>query len=281
MDEKVAKIVLGHNVFGRVKPEQKRQIAEFLQSVGRVVAMTGDGVNDALALKKADIGIAMESGSAATKSVAEIVLLDNDFAHLPDVLAEGRRVIANVERVANLFIVKNVFVAVLVVLTTAFGLSYPYLPIQMSLIDFFAIGLPAFFLALASNSRIYRPGFLARVLRFVVPTGALIALTMMLDYYLVHHRGMSLAVVGTSVSIITMAALLAVLTVLSRPFVWWKIVLIFASAAGFLIVLMTPLSRIFRYEFQPEMMLATVSMGVLAVAVVFATDFVNRKFREK
>ena len=276
-NKKFAEIVETHNVFGRVKPEQKRQIAEFLQSQKHVVAMTGDGVNDALALKKADLGIAMESGSSATKSVAEIVLLDNDFAHLPEVLAEGRRVIANVERVANLFIVKNVFIAALAIMTTVIGLRYPYLPIQMSLIDFFAIGFPAFFLALAPNKQLYKPGFLARVLKFVIPVGVVVAVIMLVDYYLIYRKGMSIEVVGTSVSIVTMVAFLSVLTMLARPFNLWKVLLVLFSATGFFVVIATPLRQIFKYEFDLRMIFATVFMSLITIAAIILISQINKK----
>lgn len=272
-------IVLSHNVFGRVQPEQKRQIAEALQKQGRVVAMTGDGVNDALALKKADIGIAMESGSAATKSVAEIVLLDNDFAHLPDVLAEGRRVIGNIERVASLFLVKNMFVLVTAILTTTVGLSYPYLPIQMTVIDALTIGLPGFFLALAPNSQKYRRGFLKRVLYFAIPVGTIVALVMFADYFLVNQHGAtSLIASGTSVAITTVMMLLAALATLSRPFAWWKAVLVIASGGIFAGILLSPLHKIFKFQIEPRFVPVTLLVGLLGIIIVVLASFASRQF---
>src|ERR671928_975962 len=133
--------------------------------------MTGDGVNDALALKDADIGVAMGNGAPATRAVAQLVLMDGRFAHLPRAVAEGRRVIANIERAANLFLVKNVYSLVLALITVATLVAYPLAPIQLTLISTLTIGVPGFFLALGPNRRRYLPGFLARVLRFSLPTG--------------------------------------------------------------------------------------------------------------
>ena len=161
-------------VIGRVTPHQKRDVVAALQAAGHVVAMTGDGVNDVLALKQADLGLAMGNGSAATKSVANLILIDGKFSTLPLLLAEGRRVVANVERVSRLFLTKTVWAFTLAL---GFGLamwSYPYLPRQLTVMDAFAIGIPAFALALLPNADRYRPGFLKRALKFVIPSGLII-----------------------------------------------------------------------------------------------------------
>jgi cation-transporting ATPase E len=274
--KKFAEIIKTHNVFGRVQPEQKRLIADVLQKEGHVVAMTGDGVNDALALKKADLGIAMNSGSAATKAVAEIVLLDNKFSHLPRVLAEGRRVIANIERVANLFIIKNVYSLVLALAVTVAGLTYPYLPSQMTVISSLSIGIPAFFLALAPNNAIYRPGFLKRVLKFAIPVGVIAAAAMMVDYALVHSRGLPMNVAGTSVSIVVMMIGLAVLVLLARPIRGWKIGLI-ALCAGFFVanISVPSIAARFNYVLDWSIMPLTLfigAVGICAVALVRKID---------
>jgi cation-transporting ATPase E len=172
----------GSKIIGRVSPHQKRDVVSALQAAGHVVAMTGDGVNDVLALKQADLGLAMGSGSAATKSVANLILLDGKFSTLPLVLAEGRRVVANVERVSRLFLTKTVWAFTLALVFGLMMWSYPYLPRQLTVMDAFAIGIPAFALALLPNADRYRPGFLQRALKFVIPSGliigvAIIALT--------------------------------------------------------------------------------------------------------
>ncbi len=163
------------SVFGRVTPHQKRAMVKALQSRGHVVAMTGDGVNDVLALKDSDCGIAMASGSEATRGVAQLVLLDSNFSALPAVVAEGRRVINNIERVASLFLAKTTYSVVLSLLTGVFALAYPLRPIHLSILSWFTIGVPAFFLALEPNAERVQEGFLRRVLGRAVPAGLVIA----------------------------------------------------------------------------------------------------------
>ena len=257
-----ARQIATHDIFGRVRPEQKQQIAGALQTAGHVVAMTGDGVNDALALKKADLGIAMNSGAAATRAVAEVVLLDDKFSHLPAVLAEGRRVVANIERVSNLFIIKNVYSIILSLAVTALGLVYPFMPAQMTIISALSIGIPAFFLALAPNQRRYQPGFLRRVMSFAIPTGVVMALAMLISYYVIDSRHMTLMVAGTSVSIVVMLIGLAVLVRLARPIRGWKLLLITAC----MIVLYPPLAKLF--SFQLDWSTIPVILLVAAVAIV-------------
>lgn len=156
-------------VFGRVTPQQKRDMVGALQSNGHTVAMTGDGVNDVLALKDADIGVSMGSGSEATRAVAQIVLLNNSFATLPSVVAEGRRVIGNITRVATLFLVKTVYSVLLAILVVCWQVEYPFLPRHLTLLSTLTIGVPAFFLALAPNKERARPHFVRRVMRYSIP----------------------------------------------------------------------------------------------------------------
>ena len=172
--DELGAVLEDRSVFGRVSPQQKRAIVGALQRRGHVVAMTGDGVNDALALKDADIGIAMGSGAPATRAVAQVVLLDGRFASMPSVVAEGRRVIANVERVANLFVTKTVYAMILAVVIGIARWPYPFLPRHLTIVSSLTIGIPAFFLALAPNSR-YVPGFVRRVVLFAGPAGLIAA----------------------------------------------------------------------------------------------------------
>ena len=158
-------------VFGRVTPEQKRQLVHALQKHGHTVAMTGDGVNDVLALKDADCGIAMASGAQAASQVAQLVLLDSDFAALPSVVAEGRRVINNIQRSASLFLVKNIFSFLLSIVALVLPLAYPFQPLQLSLVTFATIGAPAFLLALEPNHEVVRGKFMRNVLRAALPGG--------------------------------------------------------------------------------------------------------------
>ncbi|MBQ8747706.1 MAG: cation-translocating P-type ATPase [Clostridia bacterium] len=166
-DEAVEK----YTVFGRVTPEQKRKLIRALQKAGHTVAMTGDGVNDVLALKDADCGIAMASGSDAARRVAQLVLLDSNFKSMPSVVGEGRRVINNIQRSASLFLVKNIFSFLLALLTLIFEMPYPLVPIQLSMVSALLIGAPSFFLALEPNRERVRGRFMLNVLRQAFPGG--------------------------------------------------------------------------------------------------------------
>jgi cation-transporting ATPase E len=221
------------SAFGRVTPHQKRAFVLALQSHGHVVAMTGDGVNDALALKAADIGVAMGDGTAATRAVAQIVLLDGRFAHLPDVVAEGRRVMANIERAGMLFLVKSTYAMVLAVIVAFSGTAYPLAPIQLTLISAVTIGMPAFALALGPNSRRYVPGFLHRVLRFAVPVGMVTGASAYLGYEAtrVLEPGAGVAEARTTATLIVLVVSLWTLLVLARPLTGWKLILVASMAA--------------------------------------------------
>jgi len=234
-----------HFVFGRVTPHQKESMVQALQARGHTVAMTGDGVNDVLALKLADIGVAMGSGAPATKAVAELVLLDNRFATLPGVVAEGRRVTANIERVANLFITKTVWATLLAVAAGAALLPYPFLPRHLTIIDTLAIGVPSFFLALAPNRRRYVPGFVGRVLRFAIPAGLIIAAATFSAYALARARGLPLTEQRTAATLVALILSLTVLALLAIPLTWRRIALLIAALAAFALLFPVPAIRHF------------------------------------
>ena len=217
-------------VFGRVTPHQKRAMVDALQARGHTVAMTGDGVNDVLALKDADMGIAMGSGSSATRAVAQLVLLDDRFATLPRVMAEGRRVINNVERVANLFIAKATYAVLLTALVGLFGVPFPFLPKQLTLIGTISVGVPGFFLALAPDASLVRPGFLPRVLRYAAPVGAVAAAATFTAYEVVRRSEAPLAEARTAATLTLLAISLVILLGISRPLRPWKVGL--AAAMG-------------------------------------------------
>lgn len=170
-DETIEDAVLRYTVFGRVTPDQKRKFVRALKKVGRTVAMTGDGVNDVLALKDADCSVAMASGSDAAAQASQLVLLDSNFACMPSVVMEGRRVVNNIERSASLFLVKNIFSFLLSLFSVCFMINYPLEPSQISLISMFTIGVPAFFLALQPNKNIIQGHFLSNVLIKALPAG--------------------------------------------------------------------------------------------------------------
>lgn len=170
-DEDILEAVNKYTVFGRVTPEQKRKIVKSLQAQGHTVAMTGDGVNDVLALKDADCSIAMASGSDAAVQVAQLVLLESDFSKMPEVVREGRQVVNNLQRSGSLFLVKNIFSFLISVLAIFFSVKYPLEPSQISLISMFTIGIPAFFLSQVPNEDIIRGNFLRNILFKAVPGG--------------------------------------------------------------------------------------------------------------
>ena len=270
--DELADILETNSVFGRVTPHQKRAVVAALQSRGHVVAMTGDGVNDALALKDAQIGIAMGSGSAATRAVAQLVLLDGKFSHLPEVVAEGRRVIANIERAASLFLVKNVYSLVLALIIIVTAAAYPLAPIQLSLISNLTIGIPAFFLALGPNTRRYIPGFLSRVLRLSIPVGTVIAAAAFTGYKITRsidaNGGVEAA--RTVATLIVLICSLWTLVCLARPLAGWKVALVATIAAVAVgIVLIPPLATgIFLLHPTPQRVLIALIIGAAGAALV-------------
>lgn len=174
-DEKIYDAVEKYTVFGRVTPKQKKTFVSALKSYGHTVGMTGDGVNDVMALKEADCSIAMASGSEASRNVAQLVLLDSDFASLPSVVAEGRRVINNIERAASLFLVKTTFSVVLSLLLIILQMAYPFEPIQLTLISGLFVGIPSFFLAIEPNDAKVTGSFLGKVFNKALPSGLTVA----------------------------------------------------------------------------------------------------------
>src|SRR3954454_15928131 len=268
------------SVFGRVTPHQKRAMVQALQRSGHVVAMTGDGVNDALALKDADIGVAMGNGSPATRVVAQLVLLDGRFAHLPEAVAEGRRVMANIKRAANLFLVKNVYSLVLALITVVTLVAYPLAPVQLTLISTVTIGVPGFFLALGPNRRRYLPGFLGRVLRFAVPTGVVTGVAAYLGYAAERWLEPAAGVAGarTAATVVVLVVALWTLVVLARPLVAWKLGLVAAMAGIVAVVLVVPVLRddVLLLTVTPTTFLVAVPLGAAGAVLV---EVVGRRAR--
>ncbi|GAA3723774.1 HAD-IC family P-type ATPase [Gordonia hankookensis] len=301
--DELAEIVERGVTFGRVRPDQKRSMVKALQSSGDTVAMTGDGVNDVLALKDADIGVAMGSGSSAARSVAQIVLLDNRFATLPYVVGEGRRVIGNIERVSNLFLTKTVY-AVLLALFVGIGglvdhlfgagsLSYPFQPIHVTISAWFTIGIPAFVLSLAPNNERARPGFVRRVLSQAVPNGIIVGLAAFVTYVIVNPGGagveigskdsVDLSPLQTQAATATLMTLIAValyvLAVVARPYNWWKAILIGVSVGAYVVIFWWPWTQdLFKLDTSNTQMMsvAAVSAAVGIAAVELVSRMVPR-----
>ncbi|MFC8709171.1 cation-translocating P-type ATPase [Streptomyces sp. NPDC057197] len=271
-------------VFGRVTPQQKRDMVGALQSRGHTVAMTGDGVNDVLALKDADIGVSMGSGSEATRAVAQIVLLNNSFSVLPSVVAEGRRVIGNITRVATLFLVKTVYSVLLAVLVVCSQVEYPFLPRHLTLLSTLTIGVPAFFLALAPNTERARPHFVRRVMRYAVPGGVVAAVATFVTYLIARHHYTGPQALDAETSAATLTLFLIsmwVLAIIARPYTWWRVLLVAAMGAAFLVVLAVPaLQQFFALKLVGTAMPWTaVGIAVAASAVLeLLWKWVGRRF---
>ena len=236
----LARVLENVDVLGRVLPDQKKAIVQALHTQNHVVAMTGDGVNDALAIKEADLGIAMGNAAPATKAVAQVVLVDSKFSHLPDVVARGRQVMANMERVASLFLVKTVYSALISLGVVMTQIPYPYLPRHITYIGALTIGMPAFILALAPNTRRYMPGFLKRVVTFALPGGIATALSVLLAAWVlppvmgwnVTGDAADLSALRATSAIILFAMGVFVLARVARPLNGWRGVLVAVFAAA-------------------------------------------------
>ena len=255
-------------VFGRVTPDQKRSMVTALQDAGHTVAMTGDGVNDVLALKRADIGIAMGAGAPATKAVAQIVLLDNEFSAMPFVVAEGRRVIANMERVASLFVTKTVYAAILAVAIGFVGWAFPLLPRHLTLIGSLTIGIPAFFLSFEPTEEPVRPGAFQRVMRFAVPAGVVAAAAAYGVYAAVRAIDSDLSVARSATTITMVLVGMWVLVELTSPLTPKRAALVASLIGAFALVLAVPFGREFFELVIPPVDVIAVIIGISVTAAI-------------
>ena len=272
--DELAKVLQNVDVLGRVLPNQKKAVVQALHKDDHVVAMTGDGVNDALALKEADLGIAMGNAAPATKSIAQVVLVDSKFSHLPDVVARGRQVMANMERVASLFLVKTVYSALISLGVVLTQIPFPYLPRHITYLGALTIGVPAFILALAPNTRRYIPGFLKRVVLFALPGGIAVALSVLLSTWLlpgIMHWDMANAADLTQLralnAIILFVLGILVLARVAQPLTGWRGLMVLGftviGAAGVAI----PFVRHFFALIVPRGSTLMATLVVLAVSI--------------
>lgn len=232
-DEEIAEAMDKYVVFGRVTPEQKRKFVKALQSNGHIVAMTGDGVNDVLALRDADCSVAMASGSEAAAQVAQLVLLESDFARMPDVVTEGRRVVNNLERSGSLFLVKNAFSVLTAVMSIILSISYPMIPAQVSLISMFTIGVPAFLLSQAPNHDLIRGKFVSNILRRSIPGGLTDFILVGVMVLMGNIFALTPGEIGTCSTVLLAAVgMQMIYRVTKKPFNWYKRGIMILCAAG-------------------------------------------------
>lgn len=274
--DEFAGIVESRQIFGRVTAENKRDMVHALQSRGHHVAMTGDGVNDVLALKAANLGVAMGDGAPATRSVAQLVLLDNRFAVMPMIVAEGRRVIGNIERVANLFLTKTIYSVVLALAVGLWGMDYPFEPIHVTITGWFTIGIPAFVLSLAPNWERARDGFVRRVLRLAIPAGITVGLLTFM-FWLWANPGVDASDVArgeasTATLIVLIVSAFWVLVVVARPYTWWKVLLLAVSAGAYLFIfsVRSVASVLNLYWVGQELLIPALIVGAIGAAIIEA-----------
>ena len=256
-------------VFGRVLPEQKRDLVNLLKERGHTVAMTGDGVNDIPSLKAADIGIAMNTATPATKAIAQLVLLDGRFDRLPGVVAEGRRVIANMERVSSLFVTKTVYATVLALTVGVVGIAFPFLPRHLSLIAAVTIGVPSFALSFRSSNEPCRPGYLHRVLRFSIPAGLVASTATFASYWTVRSSlvDADLEQARTAATITLTVTGLWVLYRLIRPLDRFEATILGGMSTVFAVMLIpSPLSEFYALEL-PDSRTLAILLGVLSATI--------------
>lgn len=276
--KELSKVIENIDVLGRVLPEQKKEIVDALHGEGHVVAMTGDGVNDALALKEADLGIAMGNAAPATKAVAQVVLVDSKFSHLPNVVARGRQVMANMERVSSLFLVKTVYSVLISIGVVATFIPFPYLPRHITYIGALTIGMPAFILALAPNNRRYLPGFLGRVVRFALPGGIAIGLSVLLTAWtLPGYMNWNLSDPADLLKLRDICAIIVfvlgvlVLARVASPLKSWRGVLVVVFAVAGIAGMFIPfVSSFFELEFETGWTLVATCIVLVLSIIIYA-----------
>lgn len=277
-EEELKRVIDKISVFGRVSPHQKKSIVKALKSNGHTVAMTGDGVNDVLALKESDCGIAMASGSEATKAVAQLVLLNSDFAAIPQVVLEGRRLINNLEKVSELFLSKTAYFIILSIMFALLVKPFPIIPIQLTLIGSLSIGIPSFFLAISPNEDVIKNDFLKRVLEVSIPNGILIGISTALMFLLGYHTGLSLEQCRT-LSLVTFGSLsLFILLKVSTPLNFYRVSIVVSMTILFVLAFLIPFTRrIFVIEyFGVEYIIPIIFIYSVAMILMLIIPKINR-----
>ncbi|OOM72503.1 calcium-transporting ATPase 1 [Clostridium puniceum] len=287
-DEELKKLIDKTSVFGRVTPHQKKKIVLKLQEMDHTVAMTGDGVNDVLALKSSDCGIAMANGSDATKAVAQLVLMKSDFASLPKVVEEGRKQINNLERVSELYLSKTIYSISLAFICSIMFLEYPILPIQLSLVGSCAIGIPSFFLALLPSAGGVKKGFLQRILTVSVPNGILLTLFTIASFLIALKFGLPIMYSRTLAVLMFAGISMVILFRVARPLSKFKTVMCLAMFGIIVLAFLTPIGRYIFSLSEINLKHWIISLAVIILSSPLITRFVdifrvrvNKKFKVK
>lgn len=277
----LADVMATSSVFGRVTPLQKQQMVDALHLRKSTVAMTGDGVNDVLALKNADLGIAMGSGSGATRAVAQLVLLDNKWSVMPSVVAEGRRVLGNIERVSDVFLTKTSYAVIFSLMTALFAVAFPFLPRHLSLIGGLTIGIPGFFLALMPNTERFRPGFLRRVLLFAVPSGVICATASLTTYAVALNLDEPLLSAQCAATTTLFIVSISVLLQSARPLNWIRLAIVGSMVLCFIGVLVIPwFSKFFAMTLGADKStLVAIASGLVGAVLVWIAALITDRWR--
>lgn len=274
-DEQVSEAAEKYTVFGRVTPDMKRRLVKALQDKKNTVAMTGDGVNDVLALKDADCSIAMKSGSEAAANVAQLVLLDSDFSSMPDVVLEGRRVVNNIERSASLFLVKNIFSLLMSIISVCFAVSYPLEPAQVSLINMFTIGAPAFLLALEPNKKIIQGNFLTNVMLKALPSALTNTIIIGLLSGFGKVFGIDRGIISTTATFLMSIVGMIILYKISRPLNKYRFSVIIIMIAGFVLssIFLRGLFGLSNMNIEVFLLLSVFSVAAVAILLLLSVLF--------
>ena len=280
--EGMAEVMQTRSVFGRVTPLQKQAMVDALHLRGSTVAMTGDGVNDVLALKNADLGIAMGSGSGATRAVAQLVLLEDRWSVMPSVVGEGRRVLGNIERVSDVFLTKSFYAMIISIMVGIFAIEFPFLPRHLSLIGALTIGIPGFFLALMPNTERFRPGFFRRVLLFSAPAGVIAAAAALISYTWAIRVGEPIGSAQTAATVTLFIVTTAVLLQSARPLNWIRLGIVGLMIVMFLGALFIPwFSNFFALTLAPEKYtMVAIICGLAGAALVWVAVVITDRWRK-
>lgn len=271
-DDNIDEVAMEYNVFGRVKPDMKKRLVIALQNQGKTVAMTGDGVNDVLALKQADCSIAMASGSEAARNVSQLVLLDNNFNSMPKILAEGRRSINNVERSASLLLMKTIFTILLILICIFTTEEYFFIPIHLTLITFFTISVPSFVLALEPNTNLVKDHFMIRIISKALPPALTVVFNIVMILLFRNQFSLDPDLCTTLTVFLTAATGFIFLKQICKPFNVLRTILFVVLLLGFIYITLTQYTffNIMKFNFDTALI-----FGVLLICSMFVFDKLN------